>query len=79
MCAPLGGPAGVPGLGLPSINNKCMQLRRAASLTVLKRRYLQQNQLSGTIPSSLGNLVFLTFLCVRRAVGKPKDVSPRTR
>ena len=32
--------------------------------------YLYGNQLSGTIPSSLGSLTALTYLCVRRDEGR---------
>ena len=32
--------------------------------------YLQSNQLSGSIPSSLGSLTGLVFLCVRRTAGR---------
>jgi len=33
-------------------------------------RYLNQNQLSGTIPSSIGSLVDLRFLCVNQSINQ---------
>jgi len=45
------------------------QLHNAEACPACAFSHLYGNQLSGTIPSSLGNLTALTYLCVRRAEG----------
>ena len=48
------------------MGQRCAVLRRPACAL----SDFVQNQLTGTIPSSLGSLTGLTYLCVRHAVGR---------